>query len=39
MLPTDWVYGGQYPNNVYSGQTYTLSSGSFTDSFHTFAME
>ncbi len=32
-------YGGTYPANTFSGGSYTLPSGSFTNSFHTFAME
>ena len=32
-------YGGTFPNNTFSGGNYTLPTGSFTNSFHTFAME
>lgn len=32
-------YGGEYPNNKHFGYYYTLSSGSFTSTFHTFALE
>jgi beta-glucanase (GH16 family) len=32
-------YGGAWPNNRSSGRPYTLSSGTFADDFHTFALE
>jgi beta-glucanase (GH16 family) len=32
-------YGGEWPNNVQSGDSYALSIGSFTSAFHTFALE
>ena len=32
-------YGGQYPNNVHSGDSYRLTTGSFTSAFHVFALE
>ncbi|MDW7679219.1 MAG: glycoside hydrolase family 16 protein, partial [bacterium] len=32
-------YGGQWPNNVYSGKSYSLSQGSFADDFHLFTIE
>ena len=32
-------YGGEWPNNVQSGDSYSLSTGSFTSTFHTFALE
>lgn len=32
-------YGGQWPNNVYSGDQYRLDSGKFSDGYHTFALE
>ena len=32
-------YGGTWPNNRSSGDSFTLSSGTFADDFHTFAIE
>ncbi|NNK33956.1 MAG: glycoside hydrolase family 16 protein [Xanthomonadales bacterium] len=32
-------YGGEWPNNTFSGQEYRLDSGSFHDDFHEFAIE
>ena len=32
-------YGGEYPNNIHTGVSYSLSIGSFTSAFHTFALE
>ncbi len=32
-------YGGEWPDNVYSGAPFVLSSGSFADRFHTFTLE
>ncbi|MCF7805713.1 MAG: glycoside hydrolase family 16 protein [Candidatus Marinimicrobia bacterium] len=32
-------YGGQYPDNVHTGDSYTLTSGTFADSFHVFRMD
>jgi beta-glucanase (GH16 family) len=32
-------YGGQYPNNVHSGDSYSLYVGSFSSTYHTFALE
>jgi beta-glucanase (GH16 family) len=32
-------YGGEWPNNQSTGRAYTLSSGTFAEDFHTFAME
>jgi beta-glucanase (GH16 family) len=32
-------YGGGFPDNVYSSRTYRLSSGTFHDDFHVFALE
>ena len=32
-------YGGQWPNNVNSGDEYQLESGKFSDDFHTFTLE
>lgn len=32
-------YGGMFPNNQSSGDAYTLTGGTFTDSFHTFVAE
>jgi len=32
-------YGGQYPNNVHSGDSYSLYVGSFSSAYHTFALE
>ncbi|NNF05166.1 MAG: family 16 glycosylhydrolase [Candidatus Eisenbacteria bacterium] len=32
-------YGAPSPGNVFSGDTYELPSGNFSDSFHTFAVE
>ena len=32
-------YGDKWPNNEYSGETYKLPKGSFSEDFHTFAME
>ncbi len=32
-------YGGQYPNNVYTGDSYELSTGNFASAFHVFALE
>ena len=32
-------YGNPYPNNLYSGGTYTLPSGDFNNSFHDFVIE
>jgi beta-glucanase (GH16 family) len=32
-------YGGQYPNNTFSGQSYVLQAGTFSDDFHVFAIE
>jgi beta-glucanase (GH16 family) len=31
-------YGGNWPNNVHSGSSYQLSSGTFSDDFHTFTL-
>lgn len=32
-------YGGAWPNNQQTGTSYTLASGTFTEAFHTFALE
>lgn len=32
-------YGAAWPNNQHSGETYRLTTGSFADDFHTFAIE
>lgn len=32
-------YGGEFPANTSSGDSYRLDSGTFSDGFHTFAME
>ncbi|HBN79329.1 MAG TPA: glucan endo-1,3-beta-D-glucosidase [Planctomycetaceae bacterium] len=32
-------YGGQWPKNAYSGDQFELKLGSFTEEFHTFAIE
>ena len=32
-------YGDKWPNNEHSGETYKLPKGSFSDNFHTFAIE
>lgn len=32
-------YGGEWPNNQSSGDSFTLPSGTFADAFHTFALE
>lgn len=32
-------YGGEWPNNVYSGSFFTLQEGSFSDDFHVFVLE
>lgn len=32
-------YGAKWPNNVYTGGTYVLPTGTFHDNFHTFAIE
>ncbi len=32
-------YGGQWPNNVHKGSSYTLPQGSFAEDFHVFAFE
>jgi beta-glucanase (GH16 family) len=32
-------YGGQYPNNVHTGSSYTLPSGTFSEDFHLFTLE
>jgi beta-glucanase (GH16 family) len=32
-------YGGEYPNNVHTGDSYKLLAGSFTSAYHTFALE
>jgi beta-glucanase (GH16 family) len=32
-------YGGTFPNNTFSGESYTLPNGNLTDSFHTYAIE
>ncbi len=32
-------YGGGWPDNVYSGDSYQLDTGKFSDDFHTFALE
>ncbi|TVR60622.1 MAG: glycoside hydrolase family 16 protein [Gemmatimonadales bacterium] len=32
-------YGGEWPDNVYSGAPYVLTSGTFADRFHTFTVE
>lgn len=32
-------YGGQWPDNKYSGDTYTLPDGKFSEDFHTFTVE
>lgn len=32
-------YGGQWPENTYSGNEYQLDDGTFNDDFHTFALE
>jgi beta-glucanase (GH16 family) len=32
-------YGGEYPNNVHTGESYLLTSGDFSSDFHIFAIE
>lgn len=32
-------YGGEYPDNVRSGSSYTLSGGTFSEDFHLFTLE
>lgn len=32
-------YGGEWPNNVHTGDAYSLSGGSFTTDFHTFTLD
>ena len=32
-------FGGEWPNNKYKGKAFTLSTGSFHDDFHDFALE
>ena len=32
-------YGGEYPNNVHSGESYSLPEGNFAMDFHNFSME
>ena len=32
-------YGGEYPQNEHSGDSYTVSQGAFADSFHVFRMD
>jgi len=32
-------YGGQYPNNVHTGESYQLTSGSFSSDYHIFTLE
>ncbi len=32
-------YGGAYPNNTHSGDSYTLPEGDFSDDFHTFTLD
>ncbi|OQX95419.1 hypothetical protein B6I21_05505 [candidate division KSB1 bacterium 4572_119] len=32
-------YGGAYPNNVHSGDFYTLAEGNFNDNFHVFTLD
>ncbi len=32
-------YGGQYPNTVHTGSSYTLASGTFSENFHLFTLE
>jgi len=32
-------YGGEYPNNVHTGDSYTLTAGTFADTFHVFRMD
>ncbi len=32
-------YGGAWPNNVYTGMSYALRQGKFSDDFHNFALE
>jgi len=32
-------YGGSYPNNVHTGDSYTLSNSTFSAAFHTFTLE
>ncbi len=32
-------YGGQWPNNTFSGRDYVFSSGNVNDEFHTYAIE
>ena len=32
-------YGGEWPDNVHSGDSYTLPSGTFSDTFHVFTLE
>jgi beta-glucanase (GH16 family) len=32
-------YGGQWPNNVHTGASFTLPEGNFSDDFHTFTLE
>jgi len=32
-------YGAEYPNNVYKGKSFALSTGTFADDFHVFRLE
>ncbi len=32
-------YGGEWPNNVHTGTSYTLPNGNFSDDFHLFVLE
>lgn len=32
-------YGGQYPDNVHTGSSYSLITGSFSDDYHVFTLE
>lgn len=32
-------YGGPYPQNIHTGDSYRIPEGNFTDEFHTFALE
>jgi beta-glucanase (GH16 family) len=32
-------YGGEYPNNVHTGDSYQLTSGSFASAYHIFTLE
>jgi len=32
-------YGGEWPNNVHTGDSYKLSTGSFSSAYHTFTLE